>query len=214
MMRVVKPLVGHSLQVIINDGTPQEFRIEDGRFLLRLQARLDRNEGQFAAVRMKFQLNAPHDVIEALDKIDGRRLGLGFESTLLLSVTDIHGRLSMLERALFGDSLGTILTQLERRPGNSLPTHSAPRHQKRSTIVRRLRTQLLINCDQPSPTAPLIELEEQVSLTRAGKTKSAASAEKVLGRGWFPTEHGGHGVRSTSSVLSSRCYSPPRQYLF
>ena len=203
-LRVVAPLVGVTLRVTVNSGTPQEFRIEEEKFIVRILGQVRSDSSGLAKVHIRYELLAAADMTPELEKIDARRLGLGFESTAIIDDSDIGARISMLERLLFGGSSGRILGQ----SGSHSSTHTmtsgpgSSRKGARSLLVgSRSGASFVDSGDQRSLGSPPVEMGEQVLFGAGQKTAKGISAEAILGRGWHPQEPGGVWSQGAEATL-------------
>jgi glycosyltransferase involved in cell wall biosynthesis len=204
-LRVVGTLVGVSLRVTVNGGAPQEFRIEEEKFIIRILGQVRCDSSGLAKVHIRYELSPSADLVPELEKIDARRLGLGFESTAIIDDSDIGARVSMLERLLFGGSAGRILGQCGAHSSTHTITASSQgssRRAARSLLVgSRSGVSFVDSGDQRSLGSPAIEVGEQVLFGVGQKSAQGTGVEAILGRGWHPQEPGGVWSQGAEATL-------------
>jgi glycosyltransferase involved in cell wall biosynthesis len=206
-LRVIAPLVGQSLRVTVNGGPPQDFSIDDEKFIIRIVGQVRGELGGLAEVRIHYQLRNSPDIVPELEKIDGRRLGLGFESTAIMDDSDLGTRVAMLERLLFGGGIGRILAQ---NPGSSVSIEAAvygsgSRQRSRSLLVRSEAGARVVDTgEQRSLSSPGIEVGETVLFSRECTTAGGDKVESLLGTGWYPVEEPGVWSRGAEATIHFR----------
>jgi glycosyltransferase involved in cell wall biosynthesis len=204
-LRVVGPVVGHTLRVIINDGALQEFDIEDEQRLIRIAGPVRMDSDGRAEVRIRYELKGRSDVIPELDKIDGRRLGLGFESTLIVDDFDLGVRVAMLERMLFGGAMGGM--QLRGSAGIARPLESRNRLRRanisRGGLPSKPKAVLYMGgtVDQRSLNAPRVDIGQSIPLSLDNVRDPLG---RLLGRGWFPIESSGVWTNGPEATITFR----------
>jgi glycosyltransferase involved in cell wall biosynthesis len=201
-LRVIAPLVGQSLRVAVNGGPPQDFAIDDEKFIIRIVGQVRGEQNGLAEVRIHYQLKHSPEIIPELEKIDGRRLGLGFESTAIMDDSDLGARMSMLERLLFGGGVGRILAE---NSGASVSIKGASRQRSRSLLVRSEAGARVVDAgEQRSLSSPAIEIGETVLFSKESATAAGDKTETLLGTGWYPVEESGMWSKGAEATIHFR----------
>ena len=101
--RVCQPLVGQELEVYVNDTLAGSTIVDGTSFSLRLICEVKGNNEPLRQFRIRYRFVDPvPEIYNDLKAIDGRMLGLGFVSTLIVAERDLELRLALMERAVFG----------------------------------------------------------------------------------------------------------------
>lgn len=207
-LRVIRPLVGQSLRVTVNSGAPQEFSMDEEKFIIRIVAPVRADSTGVAEVRIRYELKYSREIIPTLENIDARQLGLGFESTAVVDDMDLCARVSMLERLLFGNSAGRILPRSALSSTMSIETvagRGGGRKSERSLLVRsHSGVSVIESGDQRSLSSPLIEMGERIALTSGQHTRAGQRVDALLGRGWFSVEEAGVWSQGCEATIDFR----------
>ena len=123
-MCVVAPLVGHVLTITIGKQPPVSHLITDAHFSLRLVADVPPGFSGLFRIDITYSFDeSPPEMFNELRKIDGRVLGLGFESTLVVEDQDIASRLAVLEQFVFGGPIEKSFLAPRSAPKRSWSRH-------------------------------------------------------------------------------------------
>jgi glycosyltransferase involved in cell wall biosynthesis len=204
-VRVVGALVGSTLSVSLNDAPAKDFIIEQERFLLRVSGPIERDPDGLAELSLRYRVHGPQGIAAKLDEIDGRRLGLGIESTLILQDSDIALRLTIIETALTGAALGLgrprriktherLPPSRRRKPATIEDAAEAPAEEDVYSTFAAERTL----------DAPKIEIGERVLFGQSNTLRSNLPAGSLLGHGWFPLEDEAVWSNSTQATVNFR----------
>jgi glycosyltransferase involved in cell wall biosynthesis len=199
-VRVVSLLVGATLSISLNDTTFFEHTIEKQRFPLRTCIPVDCDPGEVVELEIRYRLDGPPGTEAALDAIDGRRLGLGFESTLVLEDTDILTRLNLLE-SLFTLGPARQLATAARETPKQEDTRAA---EAASDEIKSFAAERRLD-------SPRLEIGESAVLGEAVVLQSGAPAEQLLNRGWYKIEAQGIWSNRVDATLNFRVAFPPQR---
>jgi hypothetical protein len=109
-LRVTPPLLGQQLTIRLNGRCLRSLLIEELEFVLRVLVRSPPLVGRFRKIRLEYAFEkSTLEVISKLREIDGRILGLGFESMFIFGDADFGWRLTMMEMQTYGEMDASVI---------------------------------------------------------------------------------------------------------